>query len=91
MAKQLCMRCYFSGKVQGVWFRASTKKEADRLGLCGWAKNLEDGRVEVLACGNEADLETLYDWLKKGPPGARVDEYRREDLTWKDFESFEVL
>lgn len=91
MTRELCMRCYFTGKVQGVFFRSSTKKEAEKLDLAGWAKNLEDGRVEVIACGNEIHLDKLFEWLKKGPPGARVDEYRRENLCWQSFEGFEVF
>ena len=60
------------GKVQGVWFRGSTEDEARALGLTGWVRNLRDGRVEVLAEGEEEKLDSLAAWCKKGPPGARV-------------------
>lgn len=60
------------GKVQGVWFRGSTQQEARKLGITGWAKNLPDGRVEVLMCGEEQELDRLEAWLHKGPPMARV-------------------
>ena len=62
-----------SGRVQGVFFRASTRAEAERLGLNGWAKNLADGRVEVLAVGTASEVAELAMWLEHGPPDARVD------------------
>ena len=68
-----CRRYFVSGKVQGVGFRAATRSQALRLGLQGSAQNLRDGRVEVLACGDEASLSQLADWLRHGPTGARVD------------------
>ncbi len=67
------LRCLVSGRVQGVFFRASTREQALRLGLTGYARNLPDGRVEVLACGDDAALAVLRDWLFRGPPGAIVD------------------
>lgn len=68
-----CRRYLISGRVQGVFFRASTRHEARRLNLTGHAANLPDGRVEVLACGRPEDLDRLAEWLRRGPPGARVD------------------
>jgi acylphosphatase len=67
-------RCVVSGRVQGVWFRASTRDRARSLGLDGWVRNLPDGRVEVLVSGPEAQVEALCAWLWQGPPLARVDE-----------------
>ena len=61
------------GRVQGVFFRASTRTQAERLGLRGHALNLPDGRVEVLAVGPGAAVDELADWLRQGPPAARVD------------------
>ena len=66
-------RFLVSGKVQGVWFRASTREEAVRLGLRGSATNLDDGRVEVMAVGAAAAIDALETWLRHGPPLARVD------------------
>ena len=60
------------GRVQGVWFRDSTRREAERLGIAGYAINLSDGKVEVLACGEPAALSELQAWLHHGPPMARV-------------------
>ena len=60
------------GRVQGVWFRDSTRREAERLGITGHAINLPDGSVEVLACGASDALAELEDWLRQGPPLASV-------------------
>jgi acylphosphatase len=68
----VCYRCLVSGRVQGVFFRASTQREAQKLGLTGHAHNLPDGSVEVLACGEPAAVEQLKAWLWQGPPAARV-------------------
>ncbi|HAT8180660.1 TPA: acylphosphatase [Legionella pneumophila] len=91
MTKALCMRCYVSGRVQGVWYRASAKKMAEQLMIGGWARNLADGRVEVFACGKEDKLEEFYTWLQQGPLNARVDACIREDLPWVDYINFDVL
>jgi acylphosphatase len=63
-------RFWVSGKVQGVFFRASTREQALRLGLSGSARNLADGRVEVIAAGDDESLERLASWLQEGPPAA---------------------
>jgi acylphosphatase len=68
-----CRRYLVSGHVQGVFFRASAAREATRLGLVGWARNLADGRVEVLAAGHPDAIDELARWLRVGPPSARVD------------------
>lgn len=70
-------RFFVAGLVQGVSFRASTRREARALGLAGYARNLPDGRVEVLAAGDAASIEQLASWLAKGPPLARVDRVER--------------
>jgi acylphosphatase len=87
---KLCMRFFISGRVQGVWFRASTQEEAVKLGLTGWAANLPDGRVEVLACGEKEKLEQLHHWLKQGPELAKIDDVQLEELAWKDYGRFAV-
>ena len=69
---QVCFRCVVGGRVQGVFFRASTREQALRLGLTGYARNLPDGRVEVLACGSIDAVAQLRDWLRAGPPMAEV-------------------
>ena len=85
-------RCYqrffISGRVQGVWFRASTAREATRLGLVGWARNLADGRVEVLASGASDAIDELARWLHVGPPAATV---RSVDPAHADPSEFDQL
>lgn len=70
-------RFIVSGKVQGVFFRASTREQARKLGLSGHAINLDDGRVEVVAQGDVEAVEALAAWLRHGPPMARVDDVER--------------
>jgi acylphosphatase len=65
-------RFHVSGKVQGVWFRAATREQALALGLHGHARNLDDGRVEVVAGGRAEAIAALERWLHAGPPLARV-------------------
>lgn len=72
MADDTAVRFIVGGKVQGVFFRASTAREAARLGLRGHAINLADGRVEVLAVGPAPAIAELGRWLQRGPPAARV-------------------
>lgn len=73
---EICVRCVVSGRVQGVWFRASTREQALSLGLRGYANNRPDGRVEVLACGEQAAVDRLRAWLWQGPPQAEVTDVR---------------
>ena len=91
MSKQIAIRCYISGKVQGVWFRANTKKQADQLQITGWAKNLPDGRVEVVAYGDVAAIRQLHAWLKQGPELAIVSEVTYEELDWQKKDDFVVM
>lgn len=70
---KVCKRCLVSGKVQGVFYRASAAEQAHRLGVTGYAKNLSDGRVEVLACGEQQAVQELINWLRRGPPAAQVE------------------
>lgn len=84
------MRCYVSGKVQGVFFRASTRFEAERLEISGYARNLADGRVEVLACGEPDALDQLRSWLTRGPSGARVDGVACEAVPLHELNGFSI-
>lgn len=81
-----CIRCWVSGRVQGVWYRASTQDKARELGIAGYAKNLPDGRVEVLACGSGRALEDLRQWLWQGPPHASVNQVQCETVTEENCE-----
>lgn len=68
----ICKRCFIEGRVQGVFYRASAREKAERWGVSGYARNLDDGRVEVLACGEAEAVEKLVEWLHHGPKFARV-------------------
>lgn len=80
-----------TGRVQGVFYRASTRDTALRLGLKGWVRNLPDGTVEAVFEGPVDKLRKVVDWCRQGPPGAAV---RRVEDSWGDFQgefiSFDV-
>lgn len=65
-----------SGRVQGVWYRDSTKRQADNLGLTGWVRNCESGQVELIAEGADAAIDKLISWCRTGPSMARVTDVR---------------
>lgn len=79
------------GLVQGVWFRASTRAEAVRIGVGGWVRNLPDGTVEALFEGETKKVEEIVGWCHKGPPGAHV---TKVNVTWgpsrNEFVRFDV-
>jgi len=77
-----CRLFRIEGRVQGVWFRESTRREATALGITGFAKNLADGTVQVLACGEAEAMDQLAEWLKQGPPMAQV-----TNVEWSVMES----
>ncbi|MFH1393783.1 MAG: acylphosphatase [Candidatus Micrarchaeota archaeon] len=80
-----------TGKVQGVFFRANAKEQADRLGVKGFVQNLCDGGVEVIAEGERKDLEELLDWCYHGPAEAKVTDIEFGWLQPKnEFRSFEI-
>ena len=80
------LRFLVSGRVQGVFFRASTRERALKLGLRGHAVNLPDGRVEVGAAGNAEALEALAAWLEIGPRMAKVERVKRGEVDEGDVE-----
>jgi acylphosphatase len=85
-----CVKCWVHGMVQGVGFRYTTQHEAQKLGLTGYARNLDDGSVEVVACGDGERVEQLLAWLKAGGPrSARVEKVLTEpsqgDPSWSKF------
>lgn len=85
-----CRRYIISGLVQGVFYRASTREQALSLGLKGWVKNLRDGRVEAVACGDMEQLARFESWLQMGPPMAQVNNVDIHDLPHEIFEEFSV-
>ena len=76
------VQLFVRGRVQGVFFRASARREARRLGLTGWVKNRADGSVELLAEGEEDGIKELVGWAQKGPGAARVETV---DVRWRSF------
>lgn len=90
---KVCRKYLVSGRVQGVFFRDSTRAKALELGISGHARNLRDGRVEVLAYGEEPHLDALGAWLREGPAEARVAAVNAIDLGLEDIptrEGFEI-
>jgi acylphosphatase len=85
---RVCFRCLVGGRVQGVFFRASAREQALRLGIEGYARNLPDGRVEVLACGPVEAVSQLRDWLRSGPPMADVTGVACESMEYRAMSGF---
>ncbi len=80
-----------SGKVQGVWFRVNTKQKAEQLGVTGWVKNREDGRVEAIFEGEEKYVKEMLEWCQNGPPLAKVDNVDIEkNLNTDQYEDFTI-
>ena len=81
---------FVSGRVQGVFFRQRTKERAQLFGLKGWVRNRSDGRVEGMAQGPGPALESLREWLRRGPPMAHVLALDWEEIEAGGFTNFEV-
>ena len=82
---------FVTGRVQGVFFRQSTKVMAIKNNAKGWVRNLDDGRVEIVAQGETQDIDNLAQWCKTGPANSRVDEFElSEENVTDEFENFEV-
>lgn len=88
----LRVRLIIRGRVQGVWFRDSTRRQAGLLNVYGWVKNRPDGAVEVLAEGPEKAVKKLVAWCYAGPSAARVDRVKEIEEPWRgEFETFDVM
>ena len=79
-----------TGRVQGVFFRAWTREEAQALGLTGWVRNCSDGSVEAHVEGDGAAVDELIGLIREGPPGAQVDEVKVEAADPEGLDRFEV-
>lgn len=90
MPTLIARRCYISGHVQGVFYRASTRQKATELGCAGYARNLPDGRVEVLAVGEPQAVQSLLDWLWRGSPAAQVKFVEVQELPLDDLDDVPV-
>ena len=85
------IRIIVSGRVQGVYFRAFTQKQANKLNLTGYAKNLSNGDVEIAACGEKGQLDKLVSWCHKGPVMAKVNSVQVQPLlNSPHFDSFDI-
>ena len=83
---------FVSGRVQGVAYRFLAEKYAGRMGITGWARNLPDGRVEVLAEGSAENIEAFLERLREGPRMARVDGFDvRREVSTGEFHDFQVV
>lgn len=86
------VRLIIKGRVQGVWFRDSTRREAARLGVFGWVKNRPDGHVEALMEGPEDKVKLLVDWCHHGPPNAHVSSVdETPEACEGTYDSFEIV
>ncbi len=80
------------GRVQGVYFRASTKKIADSFGINGWVRNLADGSVEVMAFGDLENIKKFSSWIKQGPEKAEVSAIDICKINYdQSYKGFEIL
>ena len=75
-------RVFVSGRVQGVFFRVETRREANRRNVSGWVRNLSDRRVEAVFEGEKDDVERLIEFCRRGPPGARVNHV---EVRWEHY------
>ena len=86
------VRLIIEGRVQGVWFRDSTRRKARGIEVYGWVKNRYDGSVEVLAEGPEDRVKKLITWCHQGPPAASVSRVKQYSEEWQgDFNSFDIV
>lgn len=79
-----------SGKVQGVYFRASSQQMAIEYCLSGYARNLDDGNVEVLVCGEQGNVNKMLEWLTHGPPTAEVTRFEKKQVQWQEHSFFSI-
>jgi len=89
---QTRVRLIIEGRVQGVWFRDSTRREASRLSVSGWVRNRPDGSVEVLAEGPADKVEQLIAWCHQGPPAAQVSRVQENrEAHQGEFDGFDIV
>lgn len=90
--ENLRIHVWINGKVQGVFFRASTKDKAKKLGLNGYVKNLSDGKVEAIFEGEKEKLEKILQWCKKGPSSAIVKDVKvKKEESSGEFNDFSIV
>ncbi|MDF1653832.1 MAG: acylphosphatase [Coxiellaceae bacterium] len=85
------IHAFVNGKVQGVFYRDSTRVQATQLKLTGWVRNLDDGRVELKAFGSDQQLNRLVAWLETGPMLARVSDVQVASIPFEKYEEFHIV
>ena len=86
----ICIHCFVSGRVQGVFYRRTTYQEALARGIYGWVRNCPDGRVEVMLQGERETVEQMRDWLWKGSEASEVCSVESQEVPSQPFTQFEV-
>lgn len=86
----VCYIAHVSGTVQGVYFRASSQQKAIDYSLSGYARNLDDGDVEVLMCGEKANIDKMLTWLDEGPEQAEVTGVESKQIAWQEHHFFSI-
>ena len=87
---KICRHYVISGRVQGVWFRASTKEQAESHGVMGWVRNCDNGSVEAVVCGEESQVHAMEQWLHQGPRAAKVISIAIEEHPLENFSDFSI-
>ncbi|HSG02788.1 MAG TPA: acylphosphatase [Marinobacterium sp.] len=90
MEQKLTLHLLISGRVQGVWFRQFARQQAESYGVCGYVRNLPNGRVEAVLSGESGAVRQVEAWLNKGPELALVTEVEAAEVSYQPFEEFEV-
>jgi acylphosphatase len=86
------VKLVIEGRVQGVWFRDSTRRQAVSNAVNGWVKNRADGKVEAILEGDADSVDRLAQWCRQGPPGARVTNVQEQEEPWAgEFDSFNII
>jgi len=85
------VRLTITGKVQGVFYRATAKDVADLTGVKGWVRNLPDNNVEITVTATEESLQKFINWCKQGPPKAKVEDVIVEELQFEEFNGFRII
>jgi acylphosphatase len=84
-------RIYISGLVQGVWYRAFAQDIARKLNIAGWVRNIDDGRVEILAFGEDKNMEFFLAELYKGSRGSKVESVKYKNVAWEYLVDFKII
>jgi len=87
---KVCTQVHVSGTVQGVFFRASAQQQAIEFGISGYARNLADGDVELIICGEQKNIDAMLKWLEHGPENAEVENIQSKQVPLQEFNHFSI-